>query len=373
MKQHHRSQPLRKGRVLMTNNAHLSSNHPQRHRSLREKIQFLRAVLLVLATFAATHLGLERSAFAQPADDPKEVQYAIVIHGGAGGIPTSPEWIEQRTQVLNQALEHGTTMLKEGRSSLETVEAVVRILEDSEHFNAGRGAVCNADGKHELDATIMDGRNRATGAVGGVSIVKNPISLARLVMTETPHVLLVTAGAEDFARKFEEDTSIEIVPNTYFATEHQQQALERTKKALEQQEDDSMGTVGCVAWDQSGNIAAATSTGGLTNKAFGRLGDSPIAGAGTFADNATCGVSCTGVGEDFIRNAIAYDISARMNYKGSSLQDAVREVLNSTEHPIRGGVIAIDHAGHIVIGFNTPGMSRAAADSNGRFEIHVKD
>ena len=357
----------------MTNSASFSSIHSHLKRSLRDKSQMVRAALLIIAGVAGITFGGAETAIAQPGASENEAHYAIVIHGGAGGIPTSPEWIEQRTQVLNQALELGSTMLKEGRSSLETVEAVVRLLEDSEHFNAGRGAVCNAEGKHELDATIMDGRNRATGAVGGVSIVKNPISLARLVMTETPHVLLVTAGAEDFARKYEEVASIEIVPNTYFATEHQQQALERTKKALEQQEDDSMGTVGCVAWDQSGDIAAATSTGGLTNKAFGRLGDSPIAGAGTFADNSTCGVSCTGVGEDFIRNAIAYDISARMSYKGSSLQDAVREVLNSADHPIRGGVIAIDHTGNIVIGFNTPGMSRAAADSNGRFEIHVKD
>src|SRR5690606_26487929 len=204
-------------------------------------------------------------------------------------------------------------------------------LEDSESFNAGKGAVFNAAGGHELDATIMDGRDRSTGAVGGVTTVKNPISLARRVMTDTRHVLLVSAGADRFADEYADDPQIERVPNAYFSTEHRRQELERAQQKERLDADESMGTVGCVALDRQGNLAAATSTGGLTNKKFGRLGDSPIAGAGTYADNATCGVSCTGVGEDFIRNAVAYDVSARMAYRGDSLEQAVKDILGNEQ------------------------------------------
>lgn len=300
-------------------------------------------------------------------------RFAIAIHGGAGRAPTSQEWRKGRTQVLEQALSTGEQMLREGRSSLDTVEAVVRILEDSEYFNAGKGAVFNAAGGHELDATIMDGRDRSTGAVGGVTTVKNPVSLARRVMTDTRHVLLASAGADRFAEEYTDDPQIERVPNNYFSTEYRRKELERAQQKEQLEANESMGTVGCVALDRQGNLAAATSTGGLTNKKFGRLGDSPIAGAGTYADNATCGISCTGVGEDFIRNAVAYDVSARMAYRGDSLEQAVKEILASEEHRVRGGIIAVSHDGQIVMQFNTAGMARAAADSQGRHEVHVAE
>ncbi|QDV25111.1 isoaspartyl peptidase/L-asparaginase family protein [Aureliella helgolandensis] len=300
-------------------------------------------------------------------------KYAIVIHGGAGSVPSNQEWSAAQATALEHALSVGERMLQSGASSLDTVEAVVRLLEDSPYFNAGKGAVFNAAENHELDSTIMDGRNRATGAVGGVTTVKNPVSLARKVMTDTAHVLLVSKGAEEFADEYADDPTIERVPNSYFSTEHRRASLHRAQQSAQRKLSDGIGTVGCVALDNSGNLAAATSTGGLNNKKFGRLGDSPIAGAGTFADNATCAVSCTGIGEDFIRNAVAYDISARMEYKHQSLDEAIAEVLNNPERLVRGGIIAVGHQGEIVMRFNTPGMARAAADSKGLHEVHVQE
>lgn len=298
-------------------------------------------------------------------------RYALAIHGGAGSAPSSDEWLEGRGAVLERALAKGEAMLRDGESSLDTVEAVVRILEDSPYFNAGKGAVFNSAGAHELDATIADGRTRAAGAVGGVTTVKNPVSLARRVMTDTPHVLLVTAGAEEFADGYANDPMIERVPNSYFSTQYRREQLERAQQEARQRDADGMGTVGCVALDVHGNLAAATSTGGLTNKRFGRLGDSPVVGAGTFADNATCAVSCTGVGEDFLRNAVAFDVSARMRYRGDALDLAVADILASEQHRVRGGIIAVGRDGQIVMRFNTDGMARAAADSSGRHEVHV--
>ncbi|MDZ4850629.1 MAG: isoaspartyl peptidase/L-asparaginase [Pirellulaceae bacterium] len=324
-------------------------------------IQLMSFFVLALAMCLKTH-----------AQSPTE-KYAIVIHGGAGSAPSSDEWRTNRTDVLELALATGTRMLSSGKSSLDTVEEVVRLLEDSPYFNAGKGAVMNAIGTHELDATIMDGRDRAAGAVGGVTTVKNPVSLARRVMTDTPHVLLATAGAENFADQYATDPRIVRVPNSYFSTEHQRKKLEKTKEEERQTESDAMGTVGCVALDTFGNLAAATSTGGLNNKKFGRLGDSPIPGAGTFADNKTCAVSCTGVGEDFIRHAVAYDVSARVEYRKDSLAKAVEEILKHPQHQVRGGIIAVDTQGTIVMQFNSEGMTRAAADSSGRHEIHVVD
>ncbi|MCA8996571.1 MAG: isoaspartyl peptidase/L-asparaginase [Planctomycetaceae bacterium] len=294
-------------------------------------------------------------------------RFAIAIHGGAGRATSSGE---DQQKVLRQALTTGVEMLEAGQSSLDTVETVIRILEDSPHFNAGKGAVFNAQGTHELDATIMDGRDRSTGAVGGITTAKNPISLARKVMTDTRHVLLVAEGADKFAEQYAEDPRIQLVPNEYFSTELRKEQYERIKAQRKQADRDSMGTVGCVVLDIHGNLAAGTSTGGLSNKTFGRLGDSPIAGAGTYADNATCAVSCTGIGEDFIRNAVAYDISARMAYRQESLESAIADILSNKEHPVRGGIIAVNLLGDIVMQFNTDGMSRAAADSTGRLEIH---
>ena len=300
-------------------------------------------------------------------------KYAIVIHGGAGNAPSTDTWRMGREETLKEALSIGEKMLQSSKSSLDTVEAVVRILEDSPYFNAGKGAVFNAVETHELDATIMDGRDRSTGAVGGVTTVKNPISLARRVMTDTKHVLLATDGAEKFADEYSNDPMIERVQNNYFSTEHRRRDLKKIQREKKQSEADSMGTVGCVALDRHGNLAAATSTGGLGNKKVGRLGDSPIAGAGTYADNATCAVSCTGIGEDFIRNAVAYDMSARMDYRGDSADKAAADILANKAHRVRGGIIAVSHDGQIVMKFNTKGMARAAADCNGRHEIHVAE
>lgn len=302
----------------------------------------------------------------------KQKDYAIVIHGGTLGSLLEDDVRMRKAVVLKEAMILGTKMLDEGRTSLDTVEAVIRLLEDSPELNAGKGAVFNSAGHHELDASIMDGRTRACGAVGGVSTVKNPISLARLVMTETRHVLLVTDGAEKFADSFDKSRGIVRVPNEYFSTDYQR---ERWREAREKEKaatkNDSRGTVGCVALDRHGNLAAGTSTGGLTNKKYGRIGDSPIISAGTYADNRTCGVSCTGTGEDFIRYAVSYDISARMRLLDQSLDKAVHAVLHDPEQLVRGGVIAVSRTGEITMQFNTPGMSRAAGDSTGYREVQV--
>lgn len=324
-----------------------------------------------LACLLAVSIGalpLSRGLGADP-----QPTYAIVIHAGAGSSPTNDKWRTEKTAALQQALTKGIQILQSGGTSLDTVEAVVRILEDSPYCNAGKGAVFNAAGTHELDATIMDGRDRSTGAVGGVTTIKNPISLARRVMTDTRHVLLVTSGAEQFADGFADDARIERVPNSYFSTDLRRVQFERIQQQRQQSESDSMGTVGCCALDTHGNLAAATSTGGLSNKKFGRLGDSPIAGAGTYADNRTCAVSCTGIGEDFIRNSVARDMSARMEYLGVSADKAADAILSGKEHLVRGGIIAVSQDGQIVMRFNTESMARAAADSRGRHEVHVAE
>jgi L-asparaginase / beta-aspartyl-peptidase len=352
--------------------------------SLATSLGCVLVLLVLLGAFDAACAGpppaasANGAANAEPADAKSEPappdapagkpEYALVIHGGAGRLPPSPELRENRKKVLDEALTTGTAMLSEGKSSLETVEAVVRILEDSPDFNAGKGAVFNSAGTHELDASIMDGRTHACGGVGGVRTVKNPISLARLVMTETPHVLLVSDGAEAFADAFSPEQGIERVSNDFFSTERQIRRLRRDRE-----QDRSNGTVGCVAFDKQGNLAAATSTGGLADKKFGRVGDSPIIAAGTYADNATCGVSATGVGEDFIRYAVCYDVSARMRYKEESLEEAMRAVLHHPERTVRGGLIGIDSQGRISMQFNTPGMSRAAADSTGLRIVRVAE
>jgi beta-aspartyl-peptidase (threonine type) len=313
------------------------------------------------------------------------IQYALVIHGGAGRIVPSTQWRSQREEVLRSALDSGQQMLAQGGTSLDVVENVVRMLEDAPCFNAGRGASLTAYEDHELDASIMDGRNRACGAVGGVRTVRNPISLARLVMSHSRHVMLVADGAERFADEVGAQHGIQRVPNSYFTTEDQRERLlaARAKhsdsdiptesKGAKQPPPRKFGTVGCTALDIHGNLAAGTSTGGMVNKEFGRIGDSPIIGAGTYADNATCAVSCTGWGEDFIRHAAAYDVVARMQYLGQSLHDAVQATLEGSRPPLEGGIIAVSRQGEITMPFNTEGMSRAAADSQGRYEVHVAD
>jgi beta-aspartyl-peptidase (threonine type) len=313
------------------------------------------------------------------AQEQSKNSYGIVIHGGAGGEPDkwTDEYKAQRTAGLKAALDLGVSMLKEGKSALDVVEQVVRILEDDPNFNAGRGCVLNEVGEHELDAAIMDGSNRACGAVASVRKTKHPISLARRVMTDTKHVFLIGNGADEFGLTLK----LEQAGPEYFRTPQQIEAWEKWKKKTadvtlqrpkaQRDEDEQLylGTVGCTVLDTKGNLAAATSTGGLMGKRWGRVGDSPIIGAGTFADNATCAVSCTGVGEDFIRNNVAADIAARMRYGSKSLTESAKAVVHTILPEDCGGVIAIDHSGNIVMDFNTPGMSRAAADSKGRYEV----
>ncbi|MFM8338355.1 MAG: isoaspartyl peptidase/L-asparaginase family protein, partial [Opitutaceae bacterium] len=282
---------------------------------------------------------------------------------------------------LGRALDAGHAVLSAGGPALDAVVAAIRVLEDSPLFNAGHGAVLNAEGKCELDSSIMDGRTLGAGAVAGVSRVKNPITLARAVMERSPHVMFAGAGAERFA---EQVGGIELVPNEYFQTERRREELRRAQQKEKEQanrraalggpagplfatidENDSLdverkyGTVGCVALDKNGNLAAGTSTGGMTNKKFGRVGDSPIIGAGTYAANATCAVSATGHGEFFIRVGVARDIAAQMEYKGAPLAEAAAATIAKVEAlGGDGGVIAIDRHGNVALPFNTPGMYR---------------
>jgi len=268
------------------------------------------------------------------------------------------EQIDEYQQELGKALSIGVEILKSGGSSTDAVEQVVRYLEDCPLFNAGKGAVFTHEGRNELDASIMDGSTLKAGAVAGVTDVKNPVSLARRVMDASPHVMLSGNGASDFAR----EQGIERVDSSYFFTPQRwndlQQILSKEK----------MGTVGCVALDIHGNLAAATSTGGMTNKRWGRVGDAPIIGAGTYANNATCAVSATGHGEFFIRYTVAHDISALMEYQNLSLNAAVEKVIMGKllKAGGYGGVIAIDRQGNISMIMNTSGMFRAFAHSDGR-------
>jgi L-asparaginase / beta-aspartyl-peptidase len=295
-------------------------------------------------------------------------RYAIAVHGGAGTIlkrNMTPDMEAGYRAALQEALEAGAAVLDQGGSALDAVEAATIRIEDNTHFNAGRGSVFTHEGKIEMDAAIMCGRTRLAGAVAGVKHVKNPITLARAVMQRSEHVLLVGAGAEEFARF----NNLEMQPEEYFYTEHRYNQLMAIREAnrtmldhIDQVPDDKkFGTGGAVALDRFGNIAAATSTGGMTNKRYGRVGDSPIIGAGTYASNRTCAVSCTGHGEYFMRAMVAYDISCLMEYRGLSLQEAAELVVNKklVDDSGEGGLIAIDAAGNIALPFNTEGMYRA--------------
>ncbi len=285
-------------------------------------------------------------------------KFGIIIHGGAGTINKenmSPEKEEAYKSKLGEALLTGYQVLENGGSSLDAVEAAIKIMEDSPLFNAGRGAVFTAEGTIELDVSIMDGKTLSAGAAAGLKHVKNPILLARKIMENSPHVMLMGEGAEKFA----EEQNLEIVDQEYFFTKERWDALQRVKEN-EKKSKEKHGTVGAVALDKNGNIAAGTSTGGMTNKQWGRVGDSPIIGAGTYADNNTCGVSGTGHGEYFIRLGIAKDVSALMEYKNYNLQQAAEEVINKlTRLGGTGGIIALDKNGNIAMPFNTSGMYRA--------------
>lgn len=301
-------------------------------------------------------------------------RFAIALHGGAGQSPKE-DTAGAVMVSLGKALDIGVDVLKQGGTSLDAVEQVIQFLEDDPLFNAGRGAVFNAAGQHELDASIMDGKTLGCGGVAGVRTVQHPISLARLVMEKTEHVLLATDGAEKFADEMGE--KIVRVKNSWFSTKKRQEELEKAQKAAKNKQanihstDLYHSTVGCVALDSHGNLAAGTSTGGRTNKNYGRVGDSPIIGAGTYANNATCAVSGTGLGEQYIRHAVGFNISARMAYLKQPLKDAVHEVLYKTLDPDDGGLIAVSSVGTIEMDYTTAGMARAAADSTGFREVKI--
>lgn len=292
--------------------------------------------------------------------------WAIALHGGAGVITREKLSAEAEAGyrlVLQQALDTGSAVLARGGTSLDAVERVIRIMEDSPLFNAGKGAVFTHDGHNELDASIMDGSSLATGAVAGVTDIKNPISAARKVMTASDHVMMAGKGASDFAA----ENGLEIVDPSYFYTEERYRQL---RMILDKEK---YGTVGCVALDRAGNLAAGTSTGGMTNKRYNRIGDTPIIGAGTYANNNTCAVSSTGHGEYFIRYTVAHDISALMEYKGLTLDSAARLVVKDklVKAGGTGGVICIDRKGNISMPFNCEGMYRGYTVSDGRKGIFI--
>ncbi|WP_439558957.1 isoaspartyl peptidase/L-asparaginase family protein [Dyadobacter sp.] len=339
---------------------------------------------------------LSLPSFAQDFSD----KITIVIHGGAGTITRanmSPDKEKAYKAALNEALQKGYAVLKKGGTSVEAVEATIHVMEDSPLFNAGKGAVFTNDGKNELDASIMEGKTLKAGAVAGVTNIKNPISAAIAVMNKSEHVMMAGAGAEKFAK----EQGLELVDPSYFYTETRFKALEKTKAADKQELDHDakeekqikkapktgvllkedliftegrkFGTVGCVALDKYGNLAAGTSTGGMTNKKYGRIGDAPIIGAGTYANNATCAVSATGHGEYFIRSVVAHDISALMEYKGLSLENAANEVVMKklVERGGEGGIISLDRNGNIAMPFNSEGMYRGYIKGDGKTEVLI--
>lgn len=315
------------------------------------------------------------------------VNFGIVLHGGAGTIlkENMSDSMEKAYRLkLEEAIKEGHEILKNGGTAVEAVQRTVNVMEDSPLFNAGKGAVFTNEGKNELDAAIMDGATLNAGAIAGVTTVKNPIDLAIEVMENSEHVMLGGKGAETFA----EERGLEIVDPEYFYTENRYRSLQRIKDSDKTEldhddkktayfdpniKDSKFGTVGAAALDKYGNLAAGTSTGGMTNKKWNRIGDVPVIGAGTYANNATCAVSGTGWGEFFIRGVVAYDISALMEYKGLSLEEAARHVIQEKNPELggNGGIIAIDHEGNIVMEFNTAGMYRATMDREGNLETGI--
>src|SRR5881392_3979775 len=345
---------------------------------------------IVLFSAASLATAQEQSGSAKPVskrevDHPPPMRIpniGLVIHGGAGTIERSKMTQDREREYragLERALAAGYEILKQGGASLDATEAAVRVLEDDPHFNAGKGSVFTSAGTNEMDAAIMDGKTLAAGAVAALKNVKNPISLARLVMEKSGHVMMDGEGAEAFAR----ENGIELVDQKYFFTQERWDALQKIKAAEKHRtgaagkripitDQDRHGTVGAVALDKNGNLAAATSTGGTTNKRPGRVGDSPVIGAGTYANNATCAVSATGDGEYFIRASVGNNISALMEYRGLSLKDAAQVALDRVAKlGGTGGLIAIDREGSIALPFNTSGMYRGYVYPNGKFVVEI--
>ncbi|QHS62404.1 isoaspartyl peptidase/L-asparaginase family protein [Chitinophaga agri] len=315
-------------------------------------------------------------------------KYVLVIHGGAGTIlkkNMTPQKEAAYKAGLEDALKAGYKAIQAGKSSLDAVEATIRVLEDNPLFNAGKGAVFTHDGRNEMDAAIMNGKTLEAGSVAGVSTIRNPITAARAVMQKSEHVMLVGRGAEQFAK----EAGLEIVDPSYFRTQERWDGLQKAlredsvKSKLDhsyqpagklgiENIDNKFGTVGAVALDKAGNLAAGTSTGGMTNKKYGRVGDAPIIGAGTYANNNTVAVSCTGWGEFFIRSVVAYDLSALMAYKGLSVQEAGKAVIEKVgKLGGNGGLIALDKEGHAALPFNTEGMYRGLVTADGKIIIEI--
>ena len=349
-------------------------------------------LLSITLCFACNNASEEKKPIDKPqkkttSDKVEADNFGIAIHGGAGTIlkENMSDSLETAYKtILEEAVRAGHEILANGGTSIEAIQRTINIMEDSPLFNAGKGAVFTNQETNEMDAAIMDGETLNAGAVAGVTTVKNPINLAFQVMENSPHVLLSGKGAEQFAKERE----LEIVDPSYFYTENRFQSLQRVKEAEKMKADSidnrtafydpfikesKFGTVGCVALDKNGNIAAGTSTGGMTNKKWNRIGDVPIIGAGTYANNATCAVSGTGWGEYFMRGVIAYDISAMMEYKKMSLEEAARKVIQGklTELGGEGGIIAIDNKGNIAMEFNSAGMYRAAMNKKGDLTIGI--
>jgi beta-aspartyl-peptidase (threonine type) len=347
--------------------------------------------LSLIIFFSPTAVFAQRASFPgiKQLQSPQNPRLGFVIHGGAGVIrrgSLTPEREKEYRAALEKALMAGYKALQEGKSSLDAVEIAVRIMEDSPLFNAGKGAVFTADGKNELDAAVMEGKTLKAGAVAGLHTVKNPITLARAVMEKSPHVMMIGDGAQRFAKEI----GIELVPEKYFWTQDRWDSLQRiikqekekeSKKEKSKNEDlnietrnaEKYGTVGAVALDKDGNLAAGTSTGGMTNKKYGRVGDVPIIGAGTYANNATAAISATGWGEFFIRLGVARDISALMEYRALTVQQAADMVIQQKLQNAGGdgGIIAIDKFGNIGISFNSEGMYRAYVNSQGKPVIEI--
>ena len=336
------------------------------------KKSFLLSLLIFLGCKETSEIVVQKPTF------------GIVIHGGAGTIlrkNMTPEKEANYRAVLTKAIQVGYEILKAGGSSQKAVEKTIHIMEDSPLFNAGKGAVLNANASIELDASFMNGKSLDAGAISGVRTVKHPISAAIKVMEASPHVMLSGSGADTFAS----EQGLEIVSPEYFYIERRINALKQVQEAehtkqttLKPQEKKFLkqqlyGTVGCVALDLSGNLAAGTSTGGMTNKKWNRIGDAPIIGAGTYANNATCAISATGWGEFFIRSVVAHDISALMEYKGLSIQEAAYEVIHNKVAKLGGdgGVVGIDRNGNVMMEMNTPGMYRAKMDALGNLKVKI--
>lgn len=327
-------------------------------------------LLTILVVFTSTILNAQESK-----------TFSLVLHGGAGTITRENMTAEREAEYrakLEEALKTGYGILAEGGTSLDAVETTIRVMEDSPLFNAGKGAVFTHQGRNELDASIMDGKTKMAGAVASVTIVRNPISAARAVMEKSEHVMMVGEGANLFATS----VGLEVVDPSYFWTERRWKSLQKRLmedeeygkefKPAESGKDDKHGTVGVVALDRHGNIAAGTSTGGMTDKKFGRVGDSPIIGAGTYADNATCGISATGHGEYFIRYTIARDVASLMEYEGMTLKEAAKQVIAKlSDVGGDGGIIAMDRHGNIAMEFNTPGMYRGWIREDGKPHIEI--